>query len=381
VQAHPGQAARLYGAVQTALERRLGALDGASVLELYAGSGALALRLARAGADVTAVESFEPAAKALARAADAQGLRLRALAVDAEAALESAELRPRAIVLDPPRRGLSPAVRRALAALQPAVTAYVSCSPATLARDLAHLRRLGLGVESVTPFDMIPLSDAVEALAVLVPQAIPPVRILHDEDDFVAVDKPPFLPTTPQGEHQDSLLARVRALPGLARAAPIHRLDAGTSGVCLFARAPDRVEAVAQALANGTKTYVALLRGIVRAKGSIRRPLRDGAARRDAQTRYRRERVAGTHSLVHAQPEQGRQHQIRRHFSGLGHPVLGDERYGHAASNRYFAEKHGLDRPFLHAAEVELAFPDRSTRIHAPLAPDLAAVLASLEKE
>lgn len=378
VQAHPGQASRLYASVQTALEHRLGNLAGVPILELYAGSGALALRLARAGASVTAIESFEPAAKSIARAARAQELSLSAISSSAETALAQA-VSVRAVVLNPPRRGLSASVRQALGKLQPEIAVYVSCSPTTLARDLAHLARLGLAAESATPFDMIPLSDAVEALVILTPKLPPAPRILFESERWVAVDKPPFLPTTPQTEHTDSLLARVRELPGLADAAPVHRLDAGTSGVCLFARSPDRVAPVSLALSEGRKYYWALLSGIVRPKGSIQRPLRDGLKRRDATTRYRRERVAGTHSLIQAEPEQGRQHQIRRHFASLGHPVLGDDRYGNARSNRYFAERHGLDRPFLHAHRIELSFGEESVRIEAELAPDLVEVLASLE--
>lgn len=378
VQAHPGQASRLYAAVQSALSARLGDLRGVSVLELYAGSGALALTLAGAGAVVTAVESFEPAASSITRAARAQGISLSALALSAEAALDRAT-GVRAVVLNPPRRGLSPEVRLKLGKLRPEVLVYVSCAPATLARDLSHLARLGLGVELAVPFDMIPLSDAVEALVVLVPRPAPAPRLLYEDDLLVAVDKPPFLPTTPQGEHTDSLLARVRQLSGLANAVPVHRLDSGTSGVCLFARSPESANVGARALSSGTKDYLTLLRGIVRPKGSIHRPLRDGLERRDALTRYRRTRVIGTHSLVRAQPEHGRQHQIRRHFASLTHPVLGDPRYGDRHSNRYFAERHGLDRPFLHAESITLTFGERKVRINAELAPDLVAVLVSLE--
>jgi 23S rRNA (uracil1939-C5)-methyltransferase len=377
VQAHPAQASALYTAVQQAVESRLGTLRGLPVLELYAGSGALAMRLARAGAEVTAVESFAPAAEAILRAARAQDLQLRALAQPAELALQSAA-GARAVVLDPPRRGLSPPVRRALGALRPEIVVYVSCSPATLARDLAHLAQLGLTAESITPFDMIPLSDAVEAVAVLTPNAPPAPRIVHEEESFLTIDKPPFLPTAPHGA-ADSLLARVRALPGLSEVTAVHPLDPETSGLCVFARGPNWVNSVTLALAAGAQSYLTLVRGIVRSRGTLRHPLRDGPKRREASTRYRRVRVAGTHSLVQATTEREHLHQVRRHFAGVGHPVLGDERYGDSSSNRYFAERHGLDRPFVHVTALELALDDRRVPIEGELAPDLAAVLRSLE--
>jgi 23S rRNA (uracil1939-C5)-methyltransferase len=68
---------------------------------------------------------------------------------------------------------------------------------------------------------------------------------------------------------------------------------------------------------------------------------------------------------------------IRQHLALIGHPILGDERHGHAPTNRYFAEKCGLDRPFLHCARIELAHPNSRTPlvVEAPLPGDLAAVL------
>ena len=62
--------------------------------------------------------------------------------------------------------------------------------------------------------------------------------------------------TTPQGEHPFSLLARVRTLPGCADAVPVHRLDLGTSGVCLFARNPEHVSTLSSALAAGGYTLL-----------------------------------------------------------------------------------------------------------------------------
>jgi 23S rRNA (uracil1939-C5)-methyltransferase len=64
-------------------------------------------------------------------------------------------------------------------------------------------------------------------------------------------------------------------------------------------------------------------------------------------------------------------------LSAIEHPVIGDDRYGHAPTNRYFAEKYSLDRAFLHCARLEIDHPDTGARlvIEAPLAGDLRAVL------
>jgi 23S rRNA (uracil1939-C5)-methyltransferase len=96
--------------------------------------------------------------------------------------------------------------------------------------------------------------------------------------------------------------------------------------------------------------------------------------------RYRRLAVAGGHALLEVSSIGGRARAIRRQLAALGEPVLGDERYGHRPSNRHLFERHSLDRPFLHCASIELPHPGtgRLLRVSAPLAPDLAAVLARL---
>jgi tRNA/tmRNA/rRNA uracil-C5-methylase (TrmA/RlmC/RlmD family)/23S rRNA-/tRNA-specific pseudouridylate synthase len=381
-QVHAGQTARLHARVEQLANERLGGVAGRQVLELYAGSGALALRLAARGARVTAVEAFAPALARISQAAHAQGLAVEAWAGDAEVFLHeragTGATAPDVVLVNPPRRGLSPAVRAAIGALRPRLISYVSCHPETLARDLVHFGLLGYATARVEGFDMIPLSDAVECLAVLEPAAPPAPRVLFEDAVSVALDKRPFEPTTPQGESSSSLLERAREALGLPELTPVHRLDAGTSGVCWFARAPGLVAELAAELASGDKTYVALARGITRAKGKIARPLLEAGKRREALTRYRRRAVVGGHSVLELFPEHGRKHQLRRHLASIGHPILGDVRYGHPASNQHASHRHGLDRPFLHCASLRVARAGRPLEIQAPLAGDLDAVLASL---
>jgi 23S rRNA (uracil1939-C5)-methyltransferase len=273
-------------------------------------------------------------------------------------------------------------VRAELSQICDGPLAYVSCEPETLARDLAHLAWLGWRAERVSAFDLMPLTEEVECVALLRRAPPPAPTVLYEDSWLVAVDKPPLLPTVPHPEGAASLLARVRALPGAEAAVPLHRLDAGTSGACLFARTPAAAAEMQRALADprAAKRYLALVRGVARPRGRVARPLREGGRELEAATRYRRLAVAGGHALLEVRPESGRTHQIRRHLASIGEPVLGDERHGHAPSNRHLFERHGLDRPFLHCAGVELRHPHsgRALRIDAPLAPDLATVLAHL---
>jgi 23S rRNA (uracil1939-C5)-methyltransferase len=233
-----------------------------------------------------------------------------------------------------------------------------------------------MSVERLTPWDMIPLSLSVESLAILKPSAPPAPRILYQDETCLAIERPPFTHLTLEGDRSSAgLLRRVRELPGCAEAELVPGLEPEASGICLVARrAASRAE-LARALLAGKKSYLALVRGIARPKGRIERTAPGG----HAATRYRRERVVGTHSLIRAFAEPGQRSQLRPHLASIGHPVLGDDVSGDEASNRYFDERHGLDRPFLHCARVELELAAGSLSIESELAPDLAATLTSLD--
>lgn len=383
-QVHAGQTTRLHERIEQCAAQKLGGLSGRRVLELYAGSGALALRLAARGARVTAVEAFAPALERLEAAAAAQSLALQTHAADAEVFLRDLTRGPPgsgfdAVLVNPPRRGLAPGVRAALAALAPSLMLYVSCDPETLARDLSHFASLGWAPSSITGFDMIPLSEAVEALAVLEPAPAPAPAVLFEDERSIALVKPPFASTLPVGSGS-SWLERARRGLGQGELTPVHGLDVGTSGVCWFAKRPADVAALTRALESGEQTYFALAMGISHKKGKLTRPVREGRKAQPATTRYVRQQVVNGHSLLELWPEQRRKHQLRRHLASIGHPVLGDAEYGNAGANRHFEHRHGLDRPFLHCASLRLRLESGPVEIRADLAGDLAAVLASLRR-
>jgi 23S rRNA (uracil1939-C5)-methyltransferase len=382
VQTHRGQATKLHARVVAELEAALGGLASRHVLELYGGSGAMGLSLARAGAKVTISEQQLPAARAARASAALHGrsgiATVHGEAADVAEAMATSGQRVDAVLVNPPRRGLSPRVRAAVAALAPRAVVYVSCSPLTLARDLDAWSRLGLVTARLQPLDMMPLTEEVESVALLVPAPVPPADVLYEDDRLLVVDKPSHESTTPQGERSGSLLGRVRALRHCADAVPVHRLDADTSGVCLFAKQPKFVAELAELLSTSEKRYVALVRGVTSSKGAINRALREDGSEIMARTRYRRLGVTGGHSLLAIFPEQGRKHQIRRHFAGLGHPVVGDRRYGHAATNRHFEERYGLDRAFLHCQSITFGTGESARSFESALSPELAATLIAL---
>jgi 23S rRNA (uracil1939-C5)-methyltransferase len=146
VQAHRAQALRVHALLVDALGLTRTRERKPRVLDLYGGSGSIALGLAAAGASVRLVESFGPSAAQARAAALALSLDVEAECSDVASSLRNATERGErfdAAVVNPPRRGTSPTAREWLARLAPPVIAYVSCNPDTLARDLDHFARLG----------------------------------------------------------------------------------------------------------------------------------------------------------------------------------------------------------------------------------------------
>jgi 23S rRNA pseudouridine1911/1915/1917 synthase len=194
------------------------------------------------------------------------------------------------------------------------------------------------------------------------------LRILYEDAWLIALDKPAGLPT-----HETKDLAR----PSLTqlverhvgrRVFVHHRLDAGTSGVVLFAKAPEANPALARSFAGREveKTYVALV-AVPKIEWpsvmSIDSPISvaaNGSVRVDgggvpAMTRVRvLERGADT-LLIEAKPITGRKHQIRVHLASVGAPIVGDSRYGGSGAD--------TGRLMLHAERLELEHPVTGKRL------------------
>jgi 23S rRNA (uracil1939-C5)-methyltransferase len=392
VQAHREQAARVHAMIAREISsldlqgpQTVMAPERARVLDLYGGSGAISIALAHANNSVMMVETFAPAANNARTAAEAQhltGLEVRTGDV-AEVVSELVDAGETfdAVVMNPPRRGVSPSAREMIALLGAPLLIYVSCDPDTLARDLDHLSRLGYTASELVPFDMIPLTEEVETVCILRRSPPSPPRVLYEDEDIVVVDKGPHEPVLQdEGEYGSSLLNRCARLPASidSQLEPIHRLDAGTSGLCMLAKNERAASVWSNALtSSGRLIYLAAAKGVTPAKGAITRDLREGGRAFPARTRYRRLAIASGHSILRVIPDGGRTHQIRRHLAAIGHPVIGDERYGHLPTNRYFEEKHGLDRSFLHLVRIEVMHPKSGARllIESTLPGDLRSAL------
>src|SRR5881628_22487 len=159
------QAERLFERVLESTE--LG--GGETVIDLYSGTGAISLLLARRCRWVYGIEVAQAAVDDAARNAAANGIaNCTFLAGEVRFVLPqliAQGVTAQVVVADPPRAGFHPKALSALAHLAPARIIYVSCNPATLARDLGDLARAGYRVEWVQPVDMFPHTPPIEAVA------------------------------------------------------------------------------------------------------------------------------------------------------------------------------------------------------------------------
>jgi 23S rRNA (uracil1939-C5)-methyltransferase len=159
------QAEGLFGRVAEAC-----ALQGhETVLDLYSGTGAISLLLARRAARVYGIEVSAAAVADAVRNAAANGIDtctfLTGEVRHVLPALMRDGVRADVVVADPPRAGFHPKALAALAALAPGRVVYVSCNPATLARDVGDLARQGYRLDWVQPVDMFPQTPHIEAVA------------------------------------------------------------------------------------------------------------------------------------------------------------------------------------------------------------------------
>ena len=140
--------------------------EGDFVADLYSGVGSFTLPLAAAGCDVVAVESAGSSVRDLRRTADKYQMPIEVLGGDSARELPTlGELD--ALVVDPPRAGLAQSVPADIAAAAPRRVAYISCDPATLARDLANFAQVGYHPTSITPVDLFPQTYHVETVVLL----------------------------------------------------------------------------------------------------------------------------------------------------------------------------------------------------------------------
>jgi 23S rRNA pseudouridine1911/1915/1917 synthase len=228
--------------------------------------------------------------------------------------------------------------------------------------------------------------------------------ILFESGDVLALDKPPGISmatSSKEGKSAEDAVRRLLGACGVASPDPlpllVHRLDAGTSGVVLFAKTPAAHRALSLSFQErrAQKTYRALVWGHpLPAKGvidlALSRDPKDGRKMRvwddgkPSVTRYATLRRFPSLADLEVKPETGRTHQIRVHLSAKGHPIAGDDFYGgasrwHGVRDRTLREALArLTRPLLHAERIEI--PELGLDVEAHLPEDYEKVLALLKR-
>ncbi len=215
------------------------------------------------------------------------------------------------------------------------------------------------------------------------------LRVLFEGAGLLAVDKPAGMLVIPgRAEGSGPSLREVLEERLGRKVYVVHRLDRDTSGVMVFALEPEKHRTLSMAFEAGKvrKRYLALVEGRVEASRVVDvalAPARKGRMRVASPVE-----VFAAASLVEAEPETGRTHQIRVHLLSEGHPLLVDHQYGRAEPLRAKAlggegEEEVLARTPLHAARLEWpALPGVEARVlESPLPADMARTVELLRGE
>jgi 23S rRNA pseudouridine955/2504/2580 synthase len=252
-------------------------------------------------------------------------------------------------------------------------------------------RRLESGDRVRIPPIRVAASKPAAFVPALLQQALQQ-NILFEDEAMLIVDKPAGFAVHGGSGVASGVIEGLRQLRPEAKFLElVHRLDRDTSGCLMIAKKGAALRKLHELFRGDgiEKTYLALLGGQwARKKLLVSAPLLKNiskggerivvvsSAGKEAETLFRRLRLFERATLVEASPKTGRTHQIRVHAAHLGHPIVGDERYGLAEVNREFKSR-GMQRLFLHAEKLRFAHPvtGQMVSVAAPLPDPLASWL------
>ncbi|MCW3172412.1 23S rRNA pseudouridine(955/2504/2580) synthase RluC [Shewanella subflava] len=222
-------------------------------------------------------------------------------------------------------------------------------------------------------------------------------RIIHEDKHLIVLNKPAGIAVHGGSGVDYGVIEGLRSLrPQQKFLELVHRLDKDTSGVLLVAKKRSALKHLHEQLRSKTmqKDYMALVRGDWQAKDKVikapllkitlksgERIVRVNAEGKESETRYKIIQRFDGATLVKASPVTGRTHQIRVHCQFAGHAIACDDKY----SEQKFDDSMraiGLDRLFLHAAELKFTHPETNTtmQVTAPLDDVLVNTLNRLKK-
>ncbi len=217
-------------------------------------------------------------------------------------------------------------------------------------------------------------------------------NILFEDEAFLVLNKPAGFAVHGGSGVNSGVIEGLRQLrPEQKFLELVHRLDRDTSGCLIIAKKRSTLRFLHELFRGDgiKKTYLALLAGRWNRKQllvdvPLQKNVSKGGERvvivsksgKPAQTLFVRRQNLQHLTLVEASPKTGRTHQIRVHAAWMGHPIIGDPRYGDDAINRRYKTK-GFQRMFLHAAKLEFKHPlsGLSVSIEAPMPPEMQQLL------
>lgn len=228
------------------------------------------------------------------------------------------------------------------------------------------------------------------------------IKVTFMDDHVAVLDKPPGLVVHPSHGHPDGTLLnalfyhskKLATVGGPMRPGVVHRLDMDTSGLIVVALTDEAYYSLVGQFKERTvkRRYLALLFGQLKGDaGEIDRPIgRSSTDGKKMSTRTRRAKTAltrwsvverfGFATLVHARLSTGRTHQIRVHFSALGHPVLGDATYGRKRSITVKGSRIDFPRQMLHADTLGFTHPvtGKPLKFRSPMPQDMKEAVGLL---
>ena len=215
--------------------------------------------------------------------------------------------------------------------------------------------------------------------------------LIHQDPALIVSSKPSGVVVHKGTNHAYGWIDALAAALGEAPPTPIGRLDRDTSGLLALARGRAAARALFDALRDGRlhRTYTVLVAGVVPDDDGVvevalakegldgEEQMRPSPEGQEARTRYHVVRRLARATLLSCELETGRTHQIRAHMLAIGHPVLGDARYGSTASHA-LTRALGLERLALHAGRLALPHPDTGDErvFEAPTPHELQAAVA-----
>lgn len=265
--------------------------------------------------------------------------------------------------------------------------------------NIYKLKNYKLKIKDIVEISLDFISQTEES-TLLIPQKIF-IEVIYEDEYMIVLSKPAGIVVYPSAGHKDGTLMnalayhskKLASVGGPLRPGVVHRLDKDTSGLIVIALDDRAYYGLIERFKKREvkKEYIALVYGELKGSGKITLPIgRADHDRKKISIKSKKLKEALTewqvlenfrnYSLVKVRIITGRTHQIRVHFSSIGHPVVGDKTYGRKTYIEIEKTKIPVSRQMLHAYKMELCHPvtGKLLQFEAPLPEDIKKIIETL---